>query len=131
MDQSSPAPDVAALHDVLFAELGSDWTPGTAAQAGYLAQYKELRETAQTARRYWTDLLSRHADRASCATAQDALAIAEQRCLAPLYSIFHDQGRSALCLSGGGIRSATFALGILHAMSKYSYAGEPGPEPPR
>src|ERR1700750_3061035 len=110
MDQSSPTPDVAALHDVLFAELGSDWTPGTAAQAECLAQYQQLKEAAQTARRYWADLLRRHADRASCDEAHDALAIAEQRCLGPLYCIFHDQNRSALCLSGGGIRSATFAL---------------------
>src|SRR3954462_6767364 len=94
MDQSSPTPDVAALHDVLLAELGSEWTPGTAEQAKCLAQYKELREAAQTARRSWSDLLRRNADRASCERAHDALAIAEQRCLAPLYCIFHDQNRS-------------------------------------
>jgi hypothetical protein len=116
---------------VLFAELGTDWTPATAAQTEWLAQYQQLREAAQTARRSWADLLRRRADRASCEEAQDALAVAHERCLGPLYGIFHDQNRSALCLSGGGIRSATFALGVLHAMSKYSYAGEPGPDPPR
>src|SRR4051812_274049 len=131
MDESLPAPDVAALHDVLFAELGADWTPATAAQAERLTEYKQLREVAQTARRYWAGLLRRRVDRVTCDEALQALTIAEQRCLGPLYSIFHDQNRSALCLSGGGIRSATFALGVLHGMAKYSYAGEPGPDPPR
>ncbi len=130
-DESSPAPDVAALHDILFAELGADWTPGTTAEAECLAQYNELREAARTARRYWTGLHHKRADRASCESAQETLTIAEQRCLAPLYSILHGHNRSALCFSGGGIRSATFALGVLHAMAKYSYPGEPGSEPAR
>src|SRR5580658_767791 len=30
----------------------------------------------------------------------------------------HDQPRSALCISGGGIRSATFALGALQALAE-------------
>ncbi|MFL6452352.1 MAG: patatin-like phospholipase family protein [Bryobacteraceae bacterium] len=129
--ESSPAPDVTALHDVLFTELGADWTPNTTQEAECLEQYKELREAARTTRQYWTDLYRKRADRPSRDAAHEALAIAEQRCLAPLYSIFHGQNRSALCLSGGGIRSATFALGVLHAMAKYSYKGEPGSEPGR
>ncbi|MFL6414260.1 MAG: patatin-like phospholipase family protein, partial [Bryobacteraceae bacterium] len=128
---SSPAPDVAALHDVLFAELGADWTPGTKDEVEYLAQYKEVREAARAARRHWTELQHTHADRTSRDAAQEVLSIADERCLTPLYGIFHGQNRSALCLSGGGIRSATFALGVLHAMAKYSYAGEPGSEPAR
>ncbi len=130
-DESSPAPDVAALHDVLFAEMGADWMPGTTAEAESLAQYKELREAARTARRHWTELNRKHADRATVEAAKEAVSVADERCLGPLYTIFHGRDRSALCLSGGGIRSATFALGILHAMAKYSYAGEPGAEPAR
>ena len=130
-DQSFPAPDVAALHDVLFAEMGADWKPGTTEDAEFLAQYKQLREAAWAARQHWTELNRKHADRATCESAKEALSVADERCLGPLYSIFHGQGRSALCLSGGGIRSATFALGVLHAMAKYSYPGEPGSEPAR
>ena len=41
--------------------------------------------------------------------------------LAELYRIIHElpreQGRSALCLSGGGIRSATFALGVIQGLA--------------
>src|SRR4051794_25858021 len=130
-DESSSAPDVAALHDVLFAELGPDWTPSTAGEAECLAQYKQLREAARAARRHWTELNSKRTDRTSCEAAQEVLSIAEERCLAPLYSILQGLNRSALCLSGGGIRSATFAMGVLHAMAKYSYPGEPGAEPAR
>jgi hypothetical protein len=30
----------------------------------------------------------------------------------------HEKGQSALCLSGGGIRSAAFGLGVMQALSK-------------
>src|SRR3954470_3348244 len=128
-DESCPPPDVAALHDVLFAELGSDWQPSTTQQAECLAQYKELREAARIARAHWTDLYRNRADRSKGDAAQDALSVADERCLTPLYAIFHGQNRSALCLSGGGIRSATFALGVLRAMSKYSYEENRGQSP--
>lgn len=35
---------------------------------------------------------------------------------------------AALCLSGGGIRSATFGLGIIQALAQYSLAGDPAPK---
>jgi len=42
--------------------------------------------------------------------------------LAALYAHIHDlpQKRTALCLSGGGIRSATFALGVLQGLARLS-----------
>ena len=42
--------------------------------------------------------------------------------LAALYGHIHDlpQKRTALCLSGGGIRSATFALGVLQGLARLS-----------
>src|SRR5215831_9522165 len=42
------------------------------------------------------------------------------RSLGELYSAIHqlDPPQSALCLSGGGIRSASFALGVLQALAR-------------
>ena len=134
--ESSPSdtvqiPDVAALHDVLFAELGSDWEPSSPEEAHSLAEYKELRRYAWQSRIQWARLSAGKSSRSACERACEEMSVAEERCLAPLYSIFHSRKRSALCLSGGGIRSATFALGAIHALAKYSYHGEPGTEPPR
>lgn len=42
-----------------------------------------------------------------------------------LFPIFHAHPRTALCFSGGGVRSATFGLGVLHALAKL----EPSPLP--
>jgi Patatin-like phospholipase len=43
------------------------------------------------------------------------------RSLAGLYAAIHrlDRPQSALCLSGGGIRSASFALGVLQALARH------------
>jgi len=38
----------------------------------------------------------------------------------PLKSILHEMTTSALCLSGGGIRSASFGLGLLEGLAKFS-----------
>jgi hypothetical protein len=40
--------------------------------------------------------------------------------LTAIYSAIHKQQRSALCLSGGGIRSATFNLGILQGLARHN-----------
>src|SRR5262245_8802404 len=39
--------------------------------------------------------------------------------VAELYKQIHRQKRSALCLSGGGIRSATFALGVMQGLARH------------
>jgi len=39
--------------------------------------------------------------------------------IAAIYSAIHKRERSALCLSGGGIRSATFNLGILQGLARH------------
>src|ERR1044072_8074405 len=36
---------------------------------------------------------------------------------AALYTALHGRGSTALCLSGGGIRSASFALGVIEALA--------------
>jgi hypothetical protein len=38
----------------------------------------------------------------------------------PLKQILHIMNASALCLSGGGIRSASFSLGVIEALSRFS-----------
>jgi hypothetical protein len=40
-----------------------------------------------------------------------------------LHARLHQHGRSALCLSGGGIRSATFALGVLQGLARAGVLG--------
>lgn len=40
--------------------------------------------------------------------------------IAAIYSAIHKQQRSALCFSGGGIRSATFNLGILQGLARHN-----------
>jgi len=39
--------------------------------------------------------------------------------LAGLYALIHTRARTALCLSGGGIRSATFGLGVLQGLARH------------
>ncbi len=41
----------------------------------------------------------------------------------PLKQILHLMDTSALCLSGGGIRSASFCLGVLEGLSRFSRSG--------
>src|ERR1044072_7065405 len=51
-------------------------------------------------------------------------AIAENVKGAALYQALHERNASALCLSGGGIRSATFALGVIEALAVHPRQGE-------
>src|SRR5258705_12426696 len=38
--------------------------------------------------------------------------------LADVVALLHSQPRAALCISGGGIRSASFALGVIQGLAK-------------
>jgi hypothetical protein len=38
--------------------------------------------------------------------------------LAAIFALIHSKKPSALCISGGGIRSATFALGVLQGLAR-------------
>src|ERR1700741_407784 len=49
----------------------------------------------------------------------DNLEVAHRSYIAAIYSAIHKQERSALCLSGGGIRSATFNLGVLQGLARH------------
>jgi hypothetical protein len=48
----------------------------------------------------------------------DFLLPIDQIRLEKIYALIHSQGRTALCLSGGGIRSATFSLGVLQGLAR-------------
>src|SRR5882757_7454901 len=132
MSTSSDLSDlVTPLHAALFAELG-EWKAQTELDSADLTSYQLLAEKARGARALWTERSNAQKTKPSdCEAAYDAMLSAEAACLDPLYSILHRHPRSALCFSGGGIRSATFSLGVLHALAKYSFAGEPDGKPPR
>jgi len=125
------SPLVTPLHEALFAELG-EWKAQTELDSADLTSYQLLAEKARGARALWTERSNAQKTKPSdCEAAYEAMISAEEACLDPLYSIFHRRPRSALCFSGGGIRSATFSLGVLHALERDSFAGEPDDEPPR
>src|SRR3954469_7788093 len=46
---------------------------------------------------------------------------------AALYQALNALNRAALCLSGGGIRSASFALGVIQALAVHPRAGGGAP----
>ena len=50
----------------------------------------------------------------------------ESALLAEIYQKVHRQSKpfTALCISGGGIRSATFALGAIQSMADHGYLAE-------
>jgi hypothetical protein len=44
-----------------------------------------------------------------------------QDTLSGIYEHIHEKGHAALCLSGGGIRSATFCLGVIQALAEHTF----------
>jgi hypothetical protein len=50
---------------------------------------------------------------------QDSATQADSRRRAKFYRALNETDRSALCLSGGGIRSATFCLGVIQALAAF------------
>ena len=61
----------------------------------------------------------------AAAPAGRTLATPDRRAAArALHRRIHERGPSALCLSGGGIRSATFALGVLQGLANVGVLGK-------
>ena len=84
-------------------------------------KYLAHAQQAQEAERVYEEARKRNVDaqgEAACRNAYELKQAAEILCLNPLNAILHRAGRSALCLSGGGIRSATFSLGILQGLAR-------------
>lgn len=110
------------MHEALFAELG-ERKAQTERDSADLTAYQLLVEKARAV--LWTERSNTKKTKpADCEAAYDAMVSGEEACLDPLYNILHRHPRSALCFSGGGIRSATFSLGVLHALAKYSFAAQ-------
>jgi hypothetical protein len=57
---------------------------------------------------------------AAVRAAEEARDLAERTYVKQLFEVMHDRKRTALCFSGGGIRSATFGLGVVQALAHYS-----------
>ena len=57
----------------------------------------------------------------------------EQRCMDAdrnLLDVLHGMESSALCLSGGGIRSASFCMGVLQGLARFGFSGGRGTKQP-
>lgn len=122
---------VLALHEVLMAELG-DQQPLSEEDQRDFAEYQLLAAEAKIRRREREAVLAAAHPKpdekeASCQLAQNA----EVHCLNPVVRILHRRERSALCFSGGGIRSATFSLGVLEGLAKHSLDAEGEQEKPK
>jgi hypothetical protein len=95
------------LYEVLVAEYQSQGRE-PAIPAELLAAWAERRRELEQGRDF-------AADPAACREELDSQLAGE------LYRWLHEQGvrRSALCFSGGGIRSATFGLGVLQGLARW------------
>ena len=83
-----------------------------------LAQEKERLQSQRQTRREPAENLKK-----KLAEAYQRVLLAESRCQfqdGPLKSILYAMEGTAVCLSGGGIRSASFSLGILEGLARFS-----------
>jgi len=132
MPTNAPGGSVLALHEILMAELGTP-DPLDEEELQYFAHYTSHAAAVADARRKMREavLASQTAKpeekEAICELARHA----ESRCLNSVYTMLHHRRRSALCISGGGIRSATFALGVLQGLAKHSFSHQQHEEQPR
>ena len=132
MSTSAAGGSVLALHEVLMAELGTP-DPLDEEELRYFDKYTKHAAAAADSRRKMREAVLA----SKTATPEDKEAIcelarhAETRCLNAVYAMLHHRRRSALCLSGGGIRSATFALGVLQGLAQHSFSHHEHEEKPR
>ncbi len=90
-------------------------------QGGLLTpEYESIRRDYQEHSRIAGDACSRAPGSSECNTALAQKEIAGRALLNALTTLLHRARRSALCFSGGGIRSATFGLGVLQALAQRS-----------
>jgi hypothetical protein len=93
------------------------------------AEYGRLKGKAQRARDIWRTAASRaratssDEDDSACYGHERIFNAAQDECLRVLCREFHRAERSALCLSGGGIRSATFSLGVMSKLAEVGALG--------
>src|SRR5579864_437745 len=109
-----PEPSILSVCDVLEAEL-AETSPKVTFPQEYLdakLAHHDAMLKLEPVRRFSRDDPRRHPLQITCDTAENL----RLNLLAPM---LHGQRRAALCFSGGGIRSATFALGVLQALSRH------------
>jgi hypothetical protein len=90
---------------------------------------EELMAVYRDARRHRDAVFARTTDDVLRRQAEDSVISAERDFRISLFDFLHSRRRAALCLSGGGIRSATFGLGILQGLatcSRKADGGRPG-----
>jgi hypothetical protein len=81
----------------------------------------QVKEHLQAQRRARAEPLEKFKER--LVEAYERVLVAEQVCQVqdqPLKSILYAMGGTAVCLSGGGIRSASFSLGVLEGLARFS-----------
>ncbi|HYZ71636.1 MAG TPA: hypothetical protein VE641_01060, partial [Chthoniobacterales bacterium] len=81
---------------------------------------EELRAAYLDARRYRDAVFARTTDEVLRGQAEHAVTSTEHDFRIALFRFLHSRRRTALCFSGGGIRSATFGLGILQGLASLS-----------
>ncbi len=123
---------VIPLYEVLAAELGA-FEPLTQEEQDYYDAHTQRLAATADARAKARDAVfaSKIAQPEDKAAIDDLAEHAELRRPNPVFSLLHNRERSALCISGGGIRSATFALGVLQGLAQHSFAANQFQEPPR
>lgn len=90
------------------------------AETAYSKLNYERGELRSASRKYFPSILER---RRVIDAAQAEVEAAAQECRsadAPLKRLLHLCSSTALCLSGGGIRSASFSLGVLQGLAQFS-----------
>ncbi len=91
------------------------------AQGGQLTpEYQTLRRDYLERRKVATEACLRAPDAPECKAALAQKEDAGRTLLNSLSGLLHQARRSALCFSGGGIRSATFGLGVLQGLAQRS-----------
>src|SRR5690242_15613030 len=65
-------------------------------------------------------LRTAYTDARASGASEEELEHAERNFRLNLFARLHEHRRTALCFSGGGIRSATFGLGILQGLAAFS-----------
>jgi hypothetical protein len=96
--------------------------PEDCGDSQYAAALKDYREKRK---------LCQDAEKPEDGTAKADCEAAELAFRKILMARLHAGKRTALCFSGGGIRSATFGLGVLQGLAAHSWSGKDPAAPPR
>ncbi|HVI10807.1 MAG TPA: hypothetical protein VND65_21135 [Candidatus Binatia bacterium] len=129
-DIQIPVYEHALPYEVLWDELEAqgraqpeDWQLVRAARSAYAAYDKVKNELDDWSARHPGNHEKDTPEGQELAQRIEAVRAAERTCKAcdqKFTTVLHREGRSALCFSGGGIRSASVCLGILQSLARFS-----------